>query len=120
VKDKCNICHRTKSPKNPWIRLEVSCKAISAHIDHGDYAGTCVDAAQQPNFTGKTITESMLVHDHDQTVDSRCEQVRLGCEPALVISTDKLRDYSEGPSETESIGEYLMTNANVADYVIAR
>jgi hypothetical protein len=46
--------------------------------------------------------------------------VRLGCEPALVISTDKLRDYSEGPSETESIGEYLMTNANVADYVIAR
>ena len=64
--------------------------------------------------------DSSLVHDHGSTTDPRCQQVTYGCEPAILVSADKLRDNTDGPQETELIGEYLITNANVADYVIDR
>lgn len=30
------ICHRTNSPSNPWITLEISANALAAHLAHGD------------------------------------------------------------------------------------
>ena len=118
--DKALVCHRTKSPKNPWIQLEISKKAVAAHVAHGDFNGTCAEASQDPDFSGAVITETHLVHDHSETLDPNCQKISGGCEPAILISVDKLRDYSDGPSETTLIGEYLLTNRNVADYVIDR
>ena len=87
---------------------------------HGDFNGTCAEASQDPDFSNGVITETHLVHDHSETVDPNCQKISGGCEPAILISIDKLRDYSDGPSETTIIGDYLLTNRDVADYVIDR
>jgi hypothetical protein len=96
----------------------VSCKAVSAHVAHGDSEGVCADASSE--FKTSTVEDSHLVHNHGSATDPRCQQVTSGCEPAILISADKLRDYSDGPQETALIGEYLMTNPIVKDYVIDR
>ena len=41
--EKVNICHNTSSEKNPQVTINVSEKAIPAHLSHGDFVGTCED-----------------------------------------------------------------------------
>lgn len=91
---------------------------VPAHVAHGDSEGACADASSA--FKTSTVEESHLVHDHASTTDPRCRQVTADCKPAILISADKLRDYSDGPQETAIIGEYLMTNPITKDYVIDR
>jgi len=42
-----------------------------------------------------------------------------GCEPAAVISAEKLRDYTEGPAETAKIAKVLLKDERTGQYVIA-
>jgi hypothetical protein len=116
-RDKVTICHRTMSKRNPWIQIDVSAKAVQAHIDHGDRVGSCEDAAQDPTFTNTTVS---LVHEDHPVSDSHCSSVTTTCRPVMIISADKLRSYTEGPAETEIIGNILMTNEKMAKWVITR
>lgn len=103
-REKVHICHRTMSTKNPWIQLEISANAVQAHLDHGDFLGSCFDAAQDPEFVASSPG---LVHDDHPTTDSNCESVTETCSPVAIISADKLRTTADGPAETEIIGNIL-------------
>ncbi|KAL7488015.1 hypothetical protein ACHAW6_013617 [Cyclotella cf. meneghiniana] len=52
--------------------------------------------------------------------DPHCENgdISGGCQPVLVVSAEKLRDYTEGPSETELIANLMRANPKMAPYVI--
>eukprot|EP00804_Cyclotella_cryptica_P016371 CCRYP_009922-RD/>CCRYP_009922-RD protein AED:0.13 eAED:0.13 QI:493/1/1/1/0.87/0.77/9/197/472 len=54
--------------------------------------------------------------------DPHCEDgdISGGCQPVLVVSAEKLRDYTEGPSETELIANLLRGNPKMSPYVIDR
>jgi hypothetical protein len=84
------------SAKNPWIELEISSKAVQAHLDHGDRVGSCADAAQDPEFTSQTVS---LIHDDHAINDPLCDGVTSTCRPVSIVSADKLRDYVDGPAE---------------------
>lgn len=86
-------------------------------MDHGDYYGSCDGAADDPVFTGDTLA---LVYDNVTTQDPHCAEVSGTCKPIMVISSDKLRDNTDGPAETEIIGNILMNNERMAKWVIGR
>jgi hypothetical protein len=51
--------------------------------------------------------------------DPHCESdVSGGCAPVAVLSAEKLRDYTDGPTETTKIANVLMNNAKMSPYVI--
>ena len=52
--------------------------------------------------------------------DPHCVNVTDGCEPADVISAEKLRDYTQGPAETARIANVLLNDARTGKYVIAQ
>ncbi|KAL7518232.1 hypothetical protein ACHAWX_003078 [Stephanocyclus meneghinianus] len=116
-RDKVTICHRTSSKKNPWVELEVSASAVKAHMDHGDYYGTC-DGIPDDAPVAESDTPA-LVHDHSASYDSHCAEVSGTCKPVIVISSDKLRDSKYGPAETTLIGNILKSNEKMAKWVIS-
>ena len=97
------------------VVIEVSANAVQAHLDHGDWYGTCEDAANDPDFMNQNTT---LVHDDHALQDPNCNGVTGSCRPVMIISADKLRDYTDGPAETEIIGNILMTNEKMSKWVI--
>ncbi|KAL3793420.1 hypothetical protein HJC23_001868 [Cyclotella cryptica] len=54
--------------------------------------------------------------------DPHCEDgdISGGCQPVLVVSAEKLRDYTNGPSETELIANLMRANPKMSPYVIDR
>ncbi|KAL3776469.1 hypothetical protein ACHAWO_000048 [Cyclotella atomus] len=114
-REKVIICHRTNSKKNPMVVIEVSVNALQAHLDHGDFYGTCEGAANDPTFMNQNIS---LIHDGHGIQDPKCNNITNSCRPVNIISADKLRDYTDGPAETEIIGNILMTNEKMSKWVI--
>jgi hypothetical protein len=68
-REKVIICHRTNSKKNPMVVIEVSVNALQAHLDHGDFYGTCEGAANDPTFMNQNIS---LIHDGHGIQDPKC------------------------------------------------
>ena len=136
--DKVFICHRTASKVVPWIQLEVSQSAVQAHLDHGDFIGDCEQAngpdfvAPDPNFVTNDRKNGNDPNNEPnygnsgkrrlatctQQYDPNCSKITGGCHPKLVISADKLRDYTEGPTETQMIGNLLTSSPKMSSYVI--
>ena len=50
--------------------------------------------------------------------DPNCDKITNSCRPVNIISADRLRDFTEGPAETEIIGNILMSNEKTAKWVI--
>jgi hypothetical protein len=96
---------------------------VELHRDHGDFIGTCEDAMKDPNFMNGHINPPNCGAD---TQDLNCDKITNSCRPVTIISADRLRDFTEGPKETEIIGECLictsvvsmMSNEKTAQYII--
>lgn len=56
----------------------------------------------------------------EPSYDPHCAngEISGGCRPVLVVSAEKLRDYTDGPAETQKIANLLVNNAKMAPYVI--
>lgn len=56
----------------------------------------------------------------EPSYDPHCAngEISGGCRPVLVVSAEVLRDYTDGPGETEKIANLLINNAKMAPYVI--
>ncbi|KAL3802623.1 hypothetical protein HJC23_011947 [Cyclotella cryptica] len=99
--DDVHICHKTSSPTNPAIDMVVSSKQAQVYIDHGDYLGMCADAQQDKSWWERAPPV------YAANRDPRCQTITRTCSPRIVISSDKLRDYTLGPIETYLIGRRL-------------
>ena len=51
-----SVCHKTSSPVNPWLSIEINIGALPAHLAHGDVVP---DAAKMP--TGGLLLNSMRI-----------------------------------------------------------
>lgn len=114
--DVVSFCHHTESAKTPWTTITVPEDAAKKHLDHGDYPGTCEDAAADPEFS--SIHNITVPDDGKIRRDPKCNKITNSCRPVQVVSADKLRDSTDGPAETEIIGNILNLNQKTARYVI--
>jgi len=79
----------------------------------------------RPEVYHRSELEYDLVVGADTVVtpnyDSHCGngEISGGCQPVAVISAEKLRDYDEGPTETEAIAKVLLNSPKMSPYVIA-
>jgi hypothetical protein len=112
-----SFCHRTSAARNAFVTITVPESASSHHIDHGDYPGTCKDAAKDPDFValypGVSIPDEGKIRS-----DPKCSKITNSCVPLRIISADKLRSNDFGPAETEIIGNVISSNQKTARYVI--
>ncbi|KAL7502350.1 hypothetical protein ACHAXN_000325, partial [Cyclotella atomus] len=113
--DRVTICHRTSSATNPCVEIRIPDSYVELHRDHGDFIGTCEDAMKDPNFMNGHINPPNCGAD---TQDLNCDKITNFCRPVTIISPDRLRDFTEGPKETEIIGNILMSNEKTAQYII--
>lgn len=73
---KVTVCHKTGSDNNPWVQIEISENALSAHLEHGDIQGNCPSGKDQeggPTATPQTpavggITLATTVNVNNQTI----------------------------------------------------
>jgi hypothetical protein len=88
--DKVSICHRTSSPTNPFVAIEISSSASQKHLEHGAFLGSCEEASKDDEFMSK----QGITMDVGQALrDPNCDKISAGgCKPAVLISGDRLRD----------------------------
>lgn len=98
-----HVCHRTNSPTNPHLVIEIAADQLDMHLAHGDFVGHCDNAVKDPKFVNYkgTAISSQAVRDPS------CNLINGSCRPVTIISADRLRDFTEGPKETELIGEFI-------------
>lgn len=108
--DEVHICHKTDSPTNPALDMAVSSRQVKIYIDNGDYLGICADARQDTTFW------DTAPRFYVESRDPHCENIIGTCVPSIVISADKLRNYTDGPLETQLIAKRLQKK--MAPYLI--
>lgn len=116
--DKVSICHRTSSPTNPFVAIEISSSASQKHLEHGAFLGSCEEASKDDEFMSK----QGITMDVGQALrDPNCDKISAGgCKPAVLISGDRLRDEEAGPREIEVIGNMLVENEKMAKWIIKK
>lgn len=86
------------------VEIRVPSDDADLHREHGDFIGTCEHAIKDPDFMNGPIDPPNC---GAETVDPNCDKITNSCRPLMVISADRLRDFTEGPAETKIIGACL-------------
>jgi hypothetical protein len=61
---KVTICHHTHSQKNPFVTINVSERALSAHLGHGDTVGPCPQQSLTPEQGEKPAKQHEKAQHH--------------------------------------------------------
>lgn len=61
---KVTICHHTHSQKNPFVTINVSERALPAHLGHGDTVGPCPQQSLTPEQGEKTAKQHEKAQHH--------------------------------------------------------
>ena len=92
--------HKITTPEH-WYMLMMPTVYTRAELDYDLVVGA--DTIVAPSFDPHCINGD----------------VTDGCEPVAVISAEKLRDYTEGPTDTARIANVLLNDERTGQYVIA-
>ena len=61
---KVTICHHTHSQKNPFVTINVSERALPAHLGHGDTVGPCPQQSLTPEQGEKPAKQQVKAQHH--------------------------------------------------------
>lgn len=61
---KVTICHHTHSQKNPFVTINVSERALPAHLGHGDTVGPCPQQSLTPEQAEKPVKQHGKAQHH--------------------------------------------------------
>jgi len=61
---KVTICHHTHSQKNPFVTINVSERALPAHLGHGDTVGPCPQQSLTPEQGEKPAKQHVKAQHH--------------------------------------------------------
>ena len=61
---KVTICHHTHSQKNPFVTINVSERALPAHLGHGDTVGPCSQQSLTPEQGEKPAKQHVKAQHH--------------------------------------------------------
>src|SRR5206468_12880170 len=61
---KVTICHHTHSQKNPFVTINVSERALPAHLGHGDTVGPCPQQSLSPEQGEKSVKQHGKAQHH--------------------------------------------------------